>query len=50
MFKILFEELRLLFIKDDHRCSGFKIYPDGKLCKGCRDCMGRNKFSMYKRG
>lgn len=24
--------------KDERLCSGYGVFPDGRLCKGCRDC------------
>jgi hypothetical protein len=30
-------------------CSGFKVFPDGKRCKGCIDCnFGKDKRSIRK--
>lgn len=24
--------------KDEKLCSGYKVFPDGDICNGCRDC------------
>lgn len=24
------------------RCSGYKVYPNGIRCSGCKDCKGKN--------
>ncbi|ADY51458.1 hypothetical protein Pedsa_0886 [Pseudopedobacter saltans DSM 12145] len=25
-------------------CSGYNVFPDGKKCPGCADCVGRNRI------
>ena len=27
--------------KEEKLCSGYKVFPDGSKCEGCRDCGGK---------
>lgn len=30
-------------------CSGWKVFPGGKKCKGCPDCTTQNKMATKKK-